>query len=224
MPLDTLDYRPGETPAASIIVMHGLGADATDFMSFVREVELARVGPIRWVFPVAPVRPVTLNNGMRMRAWYDIPTLAFAPRQEDEAGLRASMALVQALIDREIAEGVPASRIVLGGFSQGCAMALLTALRAPQRLAGVLGMSGYLPLASTLAAERSAANAGLPIFLGHGRLDDVIHIDRSRESRDELVRQGYDIEWHEYPMAHNVVPAEVADIKVWLRRLLAPLA
>ncbi len=224
MPLATLDYRTGEPPAASIIVMHGLGADATDFVSFVRQVDLSAVGPVRWVFPAAPVRPVTLNNGMRMRAWYDILTLDFTPRREDETGLRESLAEVQALVDREIAEGVPASRIVLGGFSQGCAMALLTALRAPQRLAGVLGMSGYLPLPGTTAAERSEANAGLPIFLGHGRYDQMIAIDRGRDTRDLLTGLGYGVEWHEYPMEHSVVPEEVADLEAWLNKVLAPVA
>jgi len=161
---------------------------------------------------------------MRMRAWYDIPSLDFNPRGEDEAGLRASLAEVQALIDREVAEGVPASRIVLGGFSQGCAMALLTALRAPQRLAGVLGMSGYLPLARTTAAERSEANAGLPIFLGHGRFDSMIPIARAVETRDALAGLGYAVDWHEYPMEHSVAPEEVADIEAWLNEVLAPAA
>ena len=224
MPLATLDYRTGEQPAASIIVMHGLGADANDFVSFVRDVDLSAVGPVRWIFPNAPVRPVTLNNGMRMRAWYDIHSLDFSPQREDEAGLRASQGEVQALVDREIAQGIPASRIVVGGFSQGCAMALLTALRAPQRLAGVLGMSGYLPLAAATAAERSAASAGLPIFLGHGRFDQMIHVDRGRETRDALAALGYAVEWHEYPMEHNVVPAEVADLAAWLVKVLAPAA
>jgi phospholipase/carboxylesterase len=224
MPLATLDYRTGEPPAASIIVMHGLGADATDFVSFVRDVDLSAVGPVRWVFPAAPVRPVTVNNGMRMRAWYDILSLDFTPRREDEAGLRESLVDVQALIDREIAEGVPASRIVLGGFSQGCAMALLTALRAPQRLAGVLGMSGYLPLAGSTAAERSEANAGLPIFLGHGRYDQMIPVDRGRETRDLLTGLGHGVDWHEYPMEHSVVPEEVADLEAWLNKVLAPAA
>jgi phospholipase/carboxylesterase len=224
MSLATLDYRTGDQPVASIIVMHGLGADANDFVSFARDVDLSAVGPVRWIFPNAPVRPVTLNNGMRMRAWYDIQALDFSPLREDEAGLRASRLEVQALIDREIALGIPASRIVVGGFSQGCAMALLTALRAPQRLAGVLGMSGYLPLAGTTAAERSAANAGLPIFLGHGRFDQMIHVERGRETRDALAALGYAVEWHEYPMEHNVVPAEVADLAAWLRKVLAPAA
>ena len=222
MPLETLDYRTGEKPVASIIVMHGLGADATDFVPFAREIDLSAVGPVRWVFPAAPVRPVTLNNGMRMRAWYDILTLDFTPRLEDEAGLRASRLEVQALIDREIAEGVPASRIVLGGFSQGCAMSLLAGLRAPERLGGILGMSGYLPLAATTAAERSAANAGLPIFLAHGRYDQMIHIDRGRETQAALAALGYPVEWHEYPMEHSVCPEEVVAIGNWLRKVLAP--
>jgi phospholipase/carboxylesterase len=222
MPLDTLEFRTGEPPSASIIVMHGLGADATDFVSFVREVDLSRVGPVRWIFPAAPVRPVTLNNGMRMRAWYDLHALDFKLRREDEAGLRASLREVQALIEREIASGVPASRIVVGGFSQGCAMALLTALRAPQRLAGVLGMSGYLPLAATTAAERSEANATLPVFLGHGRFDPMIPVAIGHETRDALRALGHPVEWHEYPMEHHVIPQEIADLQAWLGRVLAP--
>jgi len=220
MPLATLDFNPGQTPVASVIVMHGLGASPTDFVSFTQDIDLSTIGPVRWVFPAAPVQPVTLNGGMRMPSWYDILTLDFTPRLEAEASLRASLPLVQALIDREIALGVPASRIVLGGFSQGCAMSLLTGLRAPERLAGILGMSGYLPLASTTAAERSEANAGLPVFLAHGRFDSMIPINRGRESRDALVALGYDVEWHEYPMEHGVVPDEVRHIQAWLRRVL----
>jgi phospholipase/carboxylesterase len=224
MPLRTLDIPTGDAPRAAIIILHGLGASAQDFVPFVDEIDLAPAGPVRWVFPDAPVRPVTVNGGMRMQAWYDILGLDFSVRGEDETGLRASAAEVQALIDREVARGIPAGRIVLGGFSQGCAMTLLAGLRAPQRLAGLLGMSGYLPLATTTAAERSAANAATPVFLAHGRFDPVVPYAAGVASRDLLAALGQPVEWHEYPMQHGVVPEEVQHVEAWLRRVLAPAA
>jgi len=166
MALDTQDFQSGDHPVASLIVLHGLGADGNDFVPIARELDLSAVGPMRFVFPHAPIRPVTINGGMKMRAWYDIYTPELV-RREDEAGLRASVADVQALIDREVALGISPERVVLMGFSQGCAMALLAGLRAPQRLAGIAGLSGYLPLAATTAAERSAANHDVPVFLAH---------------------------------------------------------
>ncbi|MEN9630537.1 MAG: hypothetical protein RJA10_3765, partial [Pseudomonadota bacterium] len=165
--LQTIEVARGDAAAASIIMLHGLGADGTDFLPFADEIDLSDVGPVRWVLPRAPVRPVTINNGYPMRAWYDILG-ADLVRREDQAGLRQSAAQVQALIDREVARGVPARRIVLAGFSQGCAITLGAGLRFPQRLAGLVGMSGYLPLADTAAAERHAANAGTPVLLAHG--------------------------------------------------------
>jgi phospholipase/carboxylesterase len=155
-----------------------------------------------------------------MRAWYDILGTE-AARREDEAGLRTSMAEVQALLDREAERGIPSGRTVLMGFSQGCAMALLTGLRAPQRLAGLVGLSGYLPLAASTVAERSAANLGLPLFLAHGRFDPVVVPARGRASRDALAALGYPIEWHEYPMEHSVCAAEIADLNRWLLDVLA---
>ena len=174
---------------------------------------------MRFVFPHAPVIPVTINNGMRMRAWYDILGMDLV-RREDDAGLRRSLGEVQALLEREEERGMPAGRIVLAGFSQGCAMALLAGLRHAQRLAGIVGMSGYLPLADTTAAERSDANALTPIFMGHGSMDNVVAVDRGRESRDALRALGYDVEWHEYPMAHSVCMEEIADLNAWLLRTL----
>jgi phospholipase/carboxylesterase len=220
MPLATLDIPTGDAPRAAIIILHGLGASAQDFVPFVDEIDLAPVGPVRWVFPDAPVRPVTINGGMRMPAWFDLFGLDFASR-EDERGLRASAADVQALVDREVARGIPPGRIVLGGFSQGCAMTLLAGLRAPQRLAGLLGMSGWLPLAATTAVERHAANAATPVLLAHGRFDPVVPFQAAVMSRDLLAALGQPVEWHEYPMQHNVMPEEVADIQAWLRRVLA---
>jgi len=219
MPLDTLDFRTGEQPGASIIILHGLGADANDFVPVARQMDLSPVGDVRYVFPNAPVRPVTINGGAPMRAWYDILTFDLV-RREDETGLRASVVDVQALIEREIALGIPASRIVLAGFSQGCAMTLLAGVRAPQRLAGLVGLSGYLPLAAVTAAERSEANRDVPVFLGHGTADPVVAIDRGRAGRDMLVGLGYPVEWHEYPMQHSVSPEEIEDLEAFLLKVL----
>jgi len=220
MPLKTYEKATGDAPVAAIIVMHGLGASPNDFASFVWDVDLSAVGPVRWIFPAAPVQPVTINGGVPMPSWYDILSLDAIADREHEPSLRASAALVQEVVDREVGRGIPASRIVLGGFSQGCAMALLTGLRAPQRLAGLLGMSGYLPLAAKTAAERHAANHDVPVFLGHGMYDPVVPFKAAVASRTELERLGHPVEWHEYPMQHNVVPEEVEDIAAWLRRVL----
>ncbi len=220
MPLDSIEIETADSPRASMIVLHGLGADGNDFVPICDELELDAVGPVRFVFPHAPTRPVTINGGYVMRAWYDIlgPDLA---RREDEAGLRASLAEVEALIAREKARGIPASRIVLAGFSQGCAMTLLTGLRHAERLAGLVGLSGYLPLAATTAAERHAANADVPIFLAHGRADPVIPLARASASRDALQALGYAVEWHEYPMQHAVCAPEISDLNRFLLRVLA---
>lgn len=225
--LETLEAVSGgdatASPAASLIVLHGLGADGNDFVPIARELDLRSVGPVRFVFPSAPVRPVTLNGGYEMRAWYDIhPPSAnpAVPRPEDEPGLRAAQGLVEGLIDREVTRGVPAHRIVLMGFSQGCAMTLMTGLRAPQRLAGLVGLSGYLPIAATTAAERGEANRDTPIFLAHGEDDPMVTIDRAVASRDELLRLGYGVEWHSYPMEHTVSTQEVDDLNVWLLKVL----
>ena len=220
MTLDVIDIETAPNPTASIIILHGLGADGNDFVPVAQEFDLDAVGPVRYVFPHGPTRPVTINGGYVMRAWYDVLGTDLV-RREDEAGLRQSLALVEALIERERARGIEASRIVLGGFSQGCAMTLMTGLRYRERLAGLLGMSGYLPLAATTAAERSTANAGVPIFLAHGRQDPVIAIDRATASRDALVELGYPVEWHDYPMPHSVSAQEIEDINRWLLKVLA---
>ena len=220
MTLETLDITTADAPRSSLIVLHGLGADGNDFVPICDELELDAIGPVRFVFPHAPVRPVTINGGMAMRAWYDILGTDIA-RREDEAGLRESLVEVQALIERERARGIDASRIVLMGFSQGCAMTLLSGLRHGERLAGLVGLSGYLPLAASTAAERSAANQGLPIFMAHGRMDPVIPIARAIDSRDALQSLGYPVEWHEYAMPHSVCPEEIADIASVLQQVLA---
>jgi phospholipase/carboxylesterase len=218
--LPTLESNPGADPVASIIVLHGLGADGNDFVPVAQQLDLSAVGPVRYVFPHAPMRPVTINGGYRMRAWYDILGQEL-DRREDERGLRESVVDVQALIDREEARGVPPARIVLMGFSQGCAVTLLTGLRAPQRLAGLVGLSGYLPLAGTTAAERSAANTDVPIFMGHGRSDGIVPMALGATSRDALRALGHEVEWHEYPMEHSVSMEEIKDLEAWLRKVLA---
>ncbi|MFO1334266.1 MAG: carboxylesterase [Piscinibacter sp.] len=217
--LETLEGATGEHPVASVIVLHGLGADGSDFVPVAEALDLSAVGAVRFVFPHAPVRPVTINGGYRMRAWYDILG-ADLQRREDEAGLRESARAIAALIDRERERGIAAHRIVLAGFSQGCAMTLLTGLRYPERLAGLAGMSGYLPLADSTAAERSEANRDVPIFLAHGSEDEIVAPARGRASRDALAALGHAVEWHEYPMEHSVCPEEIGALNQWLLRVL----
>jgi len=207
-------------PTATVIVMHGLGADGNDFVPIANELDLSSVGPVRFVFPNAPVIPVTINGGYQMPAWYDIAVADLVAR-EDEAGLRRSQATIEALIANEKARGIAAERIVVAGFSQGCAMALMTGLRHGERLAGIVGLSGYLPIAATTAAERHAANLDTPVFLAHGRQDPVVPIARAQQSRDALAALGYTIEWHEYAMAHSVCIEEIGDLNAFLLRVLA---
>jgi phospholipase/carboxylesterase len=217
--LDAIEIETAPKPVASVLWLHGLGADGADFVPIVRELELPPV-PIRFVFPHAPLQPVTINNGMVMRAWYDILGADLA-RREDERGVRASQALVEALIAREKARGTPARRILLAGFSQGGAIALQTGLRHPERLAGIMALSTYVPVAESLEREAHAANRDVPIFMAHGLYDPIIPIAAARRSRELLQRLGYAVEWHEYPMPHSVAPQELDDIGAWLRRVLA---
>ena len=213
MSVDAIRIETGPKPEAAVIWLHGLGADGHDFEPIVPELRLKKA--VRFIFPHAPIRPVTINQGMRMRAWYDILQLGGGP--EDEAGLRASQRLTEELIR---AQGLPASKVVLAGFSQGGAIVLQTALRYPERLAGVMALSTYLPLASSVAAERSAANSDLPIFMAHGQYDDLIPLSRARTSREYLEKLGYKIEWHDYPMPHSVCAPEIADISAFLSRVI----
>ena len=219
MSLETIEIETGPNPTASVIILHGLGADGNDFVPVADEFDLSSVGPVRFIFPHGPTRPVTINGGHVMRAWYDILGTDIA-RREDEAGLRESQALVEELIAKEAARGIKASRIVLAGFSQGCAMTFMAGLRHTERLGGLLGMSGYLPLADKTAAERSAANADVPIFQAHGSADPVIAIARAAASRDALRALGYTVDWHEYPMQHSVCAPEIAEMNRWLVRVL----
>jgi phospholipase/carboxylesterase len=220
LPLQTIDVNPGAAPRATIIVLHGLGADGTDFLPFADQMQLDAVGPVRWVFPRAPVRRVTINGGQPMRAWYDILGMDLV-RREDATGLRESIAQVHALLDAEVARGVPASRTVLAGFSQGCAITLGAGVRYPQRLAGLVGMSGYLPLADTTAVERQDAHRDLPVFLGHGRSDGIVPLARGTAARELLQGLGHPVEWHDYPMEHSVCMEEVQHVQQFLRKVLA---
>jgi phospholipase/carboxylesterase len=218
--LEHIEIETAPNPGVAIIWMHGLGADGNDFVPLVRELDLRGLPAIRFVFPHAKEMPVTVNGGYVMRAWYDIVGADIA-RREDEAGLRASQADVEALIAREQARGIGAERIILAGFSQGCAMALQTGLRHPRRLAGLLCLSGYVPLADKLSNERSAESLATPIFMVHGRQDGVIPIARAEQSRDLLGALGYQVEWHEYPMQHSLCAQEIVDIGAWLKKVLA---
>ncbi|MEY3264263.1 MAG: hypothetical protein RL717_1740 [Pseudomonadota bacterium] len=217
--LETIEIATTELPGAAVIWMHGLGADGADFVPIVRELDLTSCPGIRFVFPHAEPMPVTINGGYVMRAWYDILGMDLV-RREDTAGLRKSQQQIEQLIAREIERGIPADKIILAGFSQGCAMTLQTGLRHPQKLAGLLCLSGYLPIAATVAAERSEANQHTPIFIAHGRGDGVVTIDRAETSRDFLKELGYHVEWHEYAMQHSVCEEEIADIGPWLQRVL----
>lgn len=214
--------EPAESAVASVILLHGLGADGWDFVPIVEELGLPATLPVRFVFPHAPLRPVTVNAGYVMRAWYDIRS--FTPEgRADATGLAESVERVNAYVQTEIARGVAASRIVLAGFSQGGAVALSAGLRYPARLAGLLALSTYLPFPERLVAEKSAANAGVPILMCHGRRDPVVHFAMGTESRDVLEAQGYAVEWYEYPMQHEVCAEELIEIGQWLRGRFAGL-
>jgi phospholipase/carboxylesterase len=217
--LETVEIETAAAPTAAIIWLHGLGADAHDFEPIVPEILRRGERAWRFVFPNAPQRPVTINGGMRMRAWYDIKALDRSAG-EDAAGFRDSELQIRKLIAREGERGIATNRIVLAGFSQGGAVSLHTAIRLPQPLAGVMALSCYLPLQGSFKAERVPANDATPIFMAHGRADPVLPINMASQSRDFLAAQGYAVEWHEYPMPHAVCPAEIADIRAFLLRVL----
>jgi phospholipase/carboxylesterase len=221
--LPRVELESAPQPTAAVIWLHGLGADGHDFAGLVPELDLSNCPPIRFVFPHAPSMPVTVNGGYVMPAWYDIlgPDLV---SQQDAAGIQASERAIVALIAQEVARGIPAERIVLAGFSQGCAMALHTALRLPQKLAGIMALSGYLPLADRFTAERHPANAQTPVFMAHGTQDPVVVIARGEASRDALAALGQPVEWHSYPMPHSLHPREISDISAFLARVLGPAA
>ena len=217
--LETLEVQTAAKPAAAVIWLHGLGADGHDFEPVVPEIVRRGERAWRFVFPHAPVRPVTINGGMSMRAWYDLKGLD-RRAAEDAAGFRDTDAQIRQLIVRENDRGIPASRIVLAGFSQGGAVCLYTAPRFPEKLAGVMALSCYLPLESRFSAERAAANDATPIFMAHGQGDTVLPMDLGVQSRDFLKAQGCAVEWHDYPMPHAVCAPEIADIRNFLFRVL----
>ncbi len=216
--LQTIEIETRPKPSHTVIWLHGLGADGNDFVPIIQELALPPLG-IRFVFPHAPMRPVTINGGFVMRAWYDIPAQDLA-RKEDEQGVRQSQKMIEELIAREEARGVPMNRIALAGFSQGGVISLQTGLRQSRRLAGVMSLSAYLPLTSTIEKERDAANNDVPVFLGHGIADNIVPLPLGVASRDRLLKLGYDVDWHQYPMPHSVCAEELEDISAWLTRVL----
>jgi phospholipase/carboxylesterase len=217
--LELIELQTTAEPARAVIWLHGLGADGYDFVPLVKELENMGAPAARYVFPHAPMRPVTINNGFVMRAWYDIRTADLAHR-EDEQSIRASQRLVEELIARETQRGIPRARIVLAGFSQGAAITLQAGLRQAEPLAGLIALSGYLPLQDRLAAERHAASAGVPILMAHGTDDPVVPIARAIHSRDLLASLGYAVGWHEYPMPHSVCAEEIEAIAAFLGQRL----
>jgi phospholipase/carboxylesterase len=215
MPLQTIEIETAANPRHAVIWLHGLGADGHDFEPIVPQLVDRSWPALRFVFPNAPVRPITINGGMAMRAWYDISGLEIAQRQ-DEAGIRESIRLVGELIEREVARGVAAQNILLAGFSQGGAIVLGGGVRYPQRLGGIIALSTYLPLAEKTDAEAAPANRDVPVFMAHGMLDPTISHALGEMSRDYLAQRGYNVEWRAYPMAHQVCAEEIGDLKRWL--------
>ena len=218
--LESVELQTTSSPMATVVWLHGLGADGYDFVPVVRELQTLGAPPLRYVFPHASTMPVTINGGAVMRAWYDIVN-ADLLRREDEKGIRASQQQVEALIAREIERGVSSKRIVLAGFSQGGAIALQTGLRRSEPLAGIIALSCYLPLADSFAGERAQASKDVPVFMAHGTSDPIVPLARATVSRDALKAAGYAVEWHEYPMPHSVSEQEIRDIAQFLSRVLA---
>ena len=217
LPRIEIDTAPN--PTCAVIWLHGLGADGNDFAAIVPELKLLDCPPIRFIFPHAPSMPVTVNGGYVMPAWYDIMGADLVSRQ-DAAGIQKSEQAIQAIIAHEVARGIPTERMVLAGFSQGCAMALHTGLRLPTPLAGIMALSGYLPLAERFTAERHPANLRTPVFMAHGTQDPVVVLARGEASRNTLAAAGHAVQWHTYPMQHSVHPREVADVSAFLTQVL----
>ena len=220
--LETIEIETAPNPTATVIWMHGLGADGNDFAPMVPELRLSSAPAIRFMFPHAPMIPVTINNGYVMRAWYDVSygDLEGKSRQADEKGVRASQAEIEKLIAREVARGIRANKIVIAGFSQGGAIALHTGLRHAAPLAGIMALSTYLPAPHTLPAEAAPANRDIALFYAHGSDDQVIPIAMAETSRQTLSAAGYAVDWHEYPMQHSVCLEEIRDISAWLQTVL----
>jgi phospholipase/carboxylesterase len=219
--LDCIEVNPSGKPAATIIWLHGLGADGHDFEAIVPELRLPDSLPVRFVFPHAPERAVTVNAGMIMRAWFDLIDLNLDANSADKEQFSESVEMLEALIENELRSGLASDRIVLAGFSQGGAIALHTGLHFPKRLAGILAMSMHLPTIRDRSAALSPANQEVPIMMAHGQMDPLIPLARAIETRQELIRLGYAVSWHEYPIQHSVCAEEVADIRAWLLGVLA---
>ena len=217
--LEYIEITPGKTPIGSIIWLHGLGADGHDFANIVPDLHLAKELALRFIFPHAPVIPVTINAGYLMRAWYDITGFDLQSR-EDEAGIRRSQQALHDLIEFEKKQGIPTERIILAGFSQGGAIALHTGLRYPEKLAGILALSTYLPLNASLPSEAAVANKDIPIFLAHGNQDNIVSLNYAQLTKQLLENNGHQVEFHTYPMAHSVCAEEIVDIAMWLRNVL----
>jgi phospholipase/carboxylesterase len=222
---ETIEVETGADPTGAVIWLHGLGADGHDFEPIVPQLGTDEFDALRFVFPHAPIRPVTINGGMAMRAWYDILTLDRGGPQ-DEAGIRESGGMLEALIEREHDRGIGYERIVVAGFSQGGAIALHTATRFGQPLAGLMALSTYVPLRESLDAEvfgnESSQPRTLPIFMAHGVFDPVLPVQLGESTRDLLTANGFTVEWHDYPMAHAVCPDEIGHIRNWLKSVYAP--
>jgi phospholipase/carboxylesterase len=218
---EPLEIIHGNSPTHSIIWLHGLGADGHDFVPVVRELGLSSKISVRFIFPHAPSRPVTVNGGMVMPAWYDIKGTDIADK-EDRDGIEASREMVSRLVDLEIDRGIPTENIVLAGFSQGGAVVLYTALRSETRFAGIMALSTYLPFSGSSSTDNSGTNAGIPVFMGHGTLDPVVPIQLGEASMHELEKLGLSPEWHTYTMPHSVSPEEISDISDWLENLVKP--
>jgi phospholipase/carboxylesterase len=218
-PLETVEIETGPEPHSTVIWLHGLGADGHDFEAVVPELVRRGERALRFVLPHAPRRPVTINGGLSMRAWYDIVGFDRHSAQ-DEPGIRASDSAIRALIARENARGIASERIVLAGFSQGGAMALFSGTRYPEKLAGIIGLSCYMLLGSELASEKSAVNQTTPLFVAHGMRDPVVDVRLGEETRRQLEAAGYSVSWHPYPIPHSVSPEELTHIAAWLRWVL----
>ncbi len=219
--LQTVEINPKKNPKATVIWMHGLGADGHDFEAIVPELQLPETLPIRFVFPHAPFLPVTLNGGMKMRAWYDINSLELMGHQVDTDNIQKSSQAISNLIRREIDQGMTSRQIVLAGFSQGGVIALHTGLQWPSALAGILALSTYLPTLSQLKSDRSAANQNLPIWMAHGTYDPVVALFLGSHARDGLQQLGYSVDWNEYPMLHQVCLEEIQGIRSWLLKIFS---
>jgi phospholipase/carboxylesterase len=218
---DGIERQTGEAPVATLLWLHGLGADASDFVPILPEVVRRQWPALRFVFPNAPVRPITVNNGMRMRAWFDLLGLDFSSRREDEAGTRASVALLEGLIDREVARGIPPERIFVAGFSQGGAVAAATLLGRREPLAGAILLSTWVPLSATVPGAAGAGSASTPVFMAHGAQDPIVPQAFGERSAGFLRQRGHPVEWHSYAMPHSVCPQELVDLGAWLDQRIA---